>query len=98
MSDRWPIGDDGRAFPPRLVSSLYRLMKSEGGAVSKERGEERLTQTMQRLVTQLGREEVVRRIRAATVRKDMKLYQGWLVLTAEACRDPRDRQRAGTFR
>lgn len=98
MRDPWPISDEGRALPPRLVSSLYQLMKPEGQSVSKERGDERLTQTMQRLVTQFGRAEVVKRIRAATVREDQKLYQSWLVLTAETCRDPRERQRTGTFR
>ena len=76
-----------------LVSSLYRMTASDAYP-NKDEAERRLKILIQRLVSQHGQAEVLRRIQEYPVPKDMETMKSWIVLTVWASRD---RQRAGTF-
>ena len=53
----------------------------------------RRTRALNRLVVSLGREEVIRRLRAATVSREDEIRRAWLVLEAHAAEGKPYRQR-----
>lgn len=76
-----------------LVSRIYRQASTESW-ISREESERRLRLKIQRLVNDLGRDEVVTRIRAHPVNQDQAVVKAWLVLSAEASGE---RHRSGTL-
>lgn len=72
-----------------LVSSLYWQAPSDDFP-DREEGERRLKMKMQRLVTEFGEEEVVRRLRAAVIPNDQEYMRAWMVLSAYAAAKRRD--------
>ena len=66
-----------------LVSPLYRLAPSES-SISREESERRLKVKLQRLVAQYGEIDVLQRIRAYPVPKDLEATKAWVLLCAFA--------------
>lgn len=75
---------------PRLgmgeISSIYRLGPPESVYFAKDAAEARLRVRVRRLVNQLGQDEVIRRLRMATIDPEQELVRAWLVLSAMSIR------------
>ena len=70
-----------RLYSDGLVASWYRQIVDEQ-APSREQAEARKTRALKRVITALGRDEVIRRLRQAQVGASDDLTRAWLVLEA----------------
>lgn len=79
-------------YPSRgMVSGMYRLEANPEYA-SKEETSRRIKLKLRRLVAQYGSDEVVRRLRQATVDSQSEAMRAWLVLEAMGLEEVRQRQ------